>query len=466
MSYIEIWSPNKNSGTGGFKKSIIVIHTSEPGPYAPGRNPGTAANLGRYLQSASVQASYHMIVDPNGDKCRCLSNADRAWAAGPIANNEGFHICAVGWAAWSRQEWLSMPKMLDGMAEEIALWCKAEGIPAQYVVAKDLPNDIWGITTHLQTALAWRQTDHSDPGPNFPIDVLIEKVKAYMGGSVIAPVEKETAIQAKRRIADWLGKRVIDAEEFPTPDGIGRFCDYENGMIYWTPATGAQAMSNEMVDKYATVGYEKSFLGYPINDVHDLPDKAGRAQAFQNGSIYWSEKTKAQIVNGVIGNKWAASGWEKGELGFPTTDEIKLPDGVGIIQVFEKAHIYYTPASGAGIIKGLIWDEFTKQNFEKGLGYPLTDEIATANNSGVFQKFDFAQVYYKWGDARAYSIFNDILDIYARFGYETGRLGYPTSNRTLVEKTKWLQKFQGGSIQVDTSTKEVVLIIEGESISV
>ena len=105
MSYSEVWSPNKNSGTGGFKKSIIVVHTSEPGPYARGKNPGTAIGLGRYISSPSVQASYHIMVDPNGDVCRSLVDEDRAWAAGGIANNEGYHICAVGWSAWSREEW-------------------------------------------------------------------------------------------------------------------------------------------------------------------------------------------------------------------------------------------------------------------------------------------------------------------------------------------------------------------------
>ncbi len=465
MAYTEIWSPNKYAGNGGYKKSIIVIHTSEPGPYAPGRNPGTAAGLGKYLSNSSVQASYHIEVDPNGDVCRSLSNSDRAWAAGDIGNNEGYHICAVGWSAWSRSEWLAMPKMLDSMAVEVANWCRIEGIPANYVPAKDLPNNVWGITTHHQTALAWRQTDHTDPGPNFPMDVFIDKVRAVLnGGNPSAPVE--TAIQAKRRVSPWLGKRVIDKEEYPTPDGKGRFCDYENGMVYWHPATGAQALSNEMVDKYGTVGYETGFLGYPVNDVRELANGKGRAQAFQNGSIYFSEATGARIVNGAIGAKWAELGWEQGFLGMPETDEIKLPDGKGVLQKYQGGHMYYSPETGANAIVGIIWDRFTKEGYESALGYPVTSEIDTPSKPGKFQIFQFGHVYWKAGEEKAYAVSLDFMDIYAQLGYENGRLSFPVSNKELVEKNIWTQKFLGGSIQIDRDTKKTVIIIDGEEIAI
>jgi len=460
MSYSEVWSPNKNSGTGGFKKSIIVVHTSEPGPYARGKNPGTAIGLGRYISSPSVQASYHIMVDPNGDVCRSLVDEDRAWAAGGIANNEGYHICAVGWSAWSREEWLSMPRMLDSMAVEIARWCKKEGIPANFVPAKDLPNNVWGITGHGDTAIAWRQTDHTDPGRNFPYDVLLDKVKTILGQK---PVPQKTAIQLCREANAWLGKITIDKDELITPDTIGRFATYENGAIYWSPLTGAQAMSLEMLAKFAEYGFEAGFLGYPINTVHEIA--GGRAQAFQGASIYFSESTGAHTIGGAIGTKWASLNWEKG-FGFPVTDEITLPDKIGKLQVFQKGHIYFHPDSGAYTITDLIWDRFAKENYENFLGYPKSDALNLPNREGLFQIFTHGHIYAVNG--KAFAVYEDFMYYYERLGYEAGRLSVVTSNKIKIEGTNntWIQHFEGGSIQIDRDSKQAILFINGEQIGV
>lgn len=178
MAYIEILSPNKHYK--GFKKNIIVLHTNEPGPYAPGKFPGTAESLGLYLKDPSRQASYQLIVDRNGDVCRSVRDTDCAWAAGPIANNEGLHICVNGWAAQSRAEWLQYDKQLNQTAVEIARWCKQEGIPAKKLTPAMFKAAEWGIGGHGDVALAWRETDHTDPGANYPYDVLIQKVLAIL----------------------------------------------------------------------------------------------------------------------------------------------------------------------------------------------------------------------------------------------------------------------------------------------
>ena len=181
MGYIEIWSPNRNAGSGGFKKSIIVIHTNEAGPYGYHKFPGTAESLGKYLSRSDVQASYHLAVDRNADVCRMLSDEDRAWAAGGIANNEGYHICALGWSAQSREEWLDFPQQLEQIGREIARWCKQEGIPANKLDPNQLKNGEWGICGHGDTAIAWRQTDHTDPGDGFPYDYVIDVARRELG---------------------------------------------------------------------------------------------------------------------------------------------------------------------------------------------------------------------------------------------------------------------------------------------
>jgi len=183
MAYIEIWSPNKYAGAGGYKKSIIVVHTNEAGPYAYQKFPGDARSLGKYLSQSHVQASYHKCVDRNGDVCRMLVDVDRAWAAGNVGNNEGLHLCVLGWAAQSREEWLSFPQQLDQVGREIAIWCKQEGIPADKLNAAQLKDGTWGVAGHGDVAQAWRETDHTDPGPNFPYDYVLNVAKRELGQS-------------------------------------------------------------------------------------------------------------------------------------------------------------------------------------------------------------------------------------------------------------------------------------------
>lgn len=59
----------------------------------------------------------------------------------------------------------------------------------------------------------------------------------------------------------------------------------------------------------------------------------GRFQHFRNNiSIYWhpnADGGTAHAVQGRIRDKWADLGWENSSLGYPVTDELTTPDGVG-----------------------------------------------------------------------------------------------------------------------------------------
>lgn len=198
MTYIEIWSPNRYPGDGGYKKSIIVVHTNEAGPYGFHKFPGTAESLGLYLKRPDVQASYHKAVDRNGDVCRMLMDADRAWAAGNVGNNEGLHICALGWAAQSREEWLDFPQQLEQIGKEIAIWCKQEGIPADKLDSAQLVGGTWGVAGHGDVAQAWHDTDHTDPGAGFPYDFVLNVARRELGqdqGDDMASAGEEVVTQ-------------------------------------------------------------------------------------------------------------------------------------------------------------------------------------------------------------------------------------------------------------------------------
>ncbi len=94
-----------------------------------------------------------------------------------------------------------------------------------------------------------------------------------------------------------------------------------NNCTYY-PQTG-HSVCGAIRDHYNALGGPNSFLGYPTSDELTLPDGIGKMNTFQNGNdhIYWTPATGAQEIGGAIYNRWAQTGYEGGVLGYPTTDE-------------------------------------------------------------------------------------------------------------------------------------------------
>ena len=180
--------------------------------------------------------------------------------------------------------------------------------------------------------------------------------------------------------------------ELTTPDTIGRYNHFQNGSIYWTQNTGAWEVWGNIRIKWEQLGWERSILGYPITGENTTPDTIGRYNHFQGGSIYWTPDTGAHEVRGNIHAKWKALGWETSPLGYPTTDEMGTPDGVGRYNHFRKGategSIYWTPTTGAWAVYGRIRLKWAELGWEtSALGYPVSDEYAVAvGRESEFQK--------------------------------------------------------------------------------
>ncbi|WP_394827275.1 peptidoglycan DD-metalloendopeptidase family protein [Pendulispora albinea] len=127
--------------------------------------------------------------------------------------------------------------------------------------------------------------------------------------------------------------------------------------------------------KYRELGACDSVLGAPMTNELTTPDTRGRYNVFERGSIYWTAATGAHEVHGLIRDKWRDLKWETGHLGYPITDEFTPPDGQGRFNVFEGGSIYWTPWTGAHEVRGAIRDRWRDEGWEAGrLGYPTSDE--------------------------------------------------------------------------------------------
>lgn len=77
-----------------------------------------------------------------------------------------------------------------------------------------------------------------------------------------------TAIDDKRRQLPWLGNPVDEgagSAEMDLGDGRGRARDYENGSIYGTPQAGAHEVHGAILGLWASMGFERSRLRYPVS---------------------------------------------------------------------------------------------------------------------------------------------------------------------------------------------------------
>jgi hypothetical protein len=159
---------------------VIVIHDME----AP-EGPLTAENVAHYFATmpASNKASAHVCVD-NNSAVRCVADGDRAWHA-PGANSDGLGIELAGYARQSRAEWLDQYSkgVLDQAAKVVAGWCAKHKIPARKLTVAELVAGKRGLVGHRDVSAAYHQTNHSDPGPDFPWDYFLGRVNAFLNPS-------------------------------------------------------------------------------------------------------------------------------------------------------------------------------------------------------------------------------------------------------------------------------------------
>lgn len=138
---------------------------------------------------------------------------------------------------------------------------------------------------------------------------------------------------------------------FPTSDGnqLGGsavFQTFEGGLSYYAPGVGAHEVRGAILGTYAALGHERSRLGFPVTNELGAPDRRGRFQVFQGGSVYWSTLTGAHEIEGDIRAKWGSIGYEQSVLGYPATDEVDAPDG-GRQSGFLLGSINRKPVTGA-----------------------------------------------------------------------------------------------------------------------
>jgi uncharacterized protein with LGFP repeats len=179
-------------------------------------------------------------------------------------------------------------------------------------------------------------------------------------------------------------------------DGV-QYLGFDTATILYTAPTGAHEIHGSIKVKWLALGGFTSRLGVPLTDETATP--GGRYNDFQRGSIYWSPATGALEIEGAIRDKWRALGAGGGFLGFPVTDETATADGVGRFNHFEGGSIFWSGASGAWSVKGSIRDKWNALGgVSSSLGYPVSDEMPSSDGTALLSRFQHGTICYTGTD--------------------------------------------------------------------
>lgn len=121
--------------------------------------------------------------------------------------------------------------------------------------------------------------------------------------------------------------------------GDGYVQNYDRGYITWTKATGAVILRDGMASAWKN---NRDDLGLPTQN--EKPLQRGSYQAFQRGATHWSSGNGAFATWGVIWKYWKDKGFERGHMGYPTSDVTKSAGQLE--QRFEGARVQHTDGFG------------------------------------------------------------------------------------------------------------------------
>jgi hypothetical protein len=180
-----------STGRDGKAPRFIVIHYTAG---AEGRD--AAENGAAYDRRRSEQVSTHFFVDSNSIVQEVLIK-DRAYAAYSKGNRLGIQIEICG-TVQTRAQWLDSVSdaTLTNTARLCAELCKRYGFEPRRLSHAEMrdtwnrfPNGPRGIVGHVDCTVAYGEGDHTDPGPQFPWDVLLTRTREFLGGSPVPLTE-------------------------------------------------------------------------------------------------------------------------------------------------------------------------------------------------------------------------------------------------------------------------------------
>ncbi len=276
----------------------------------------------------------------------------------------------------------------------------------------------------------------------------------FQGASVYSSAASGTAVVAEPIRSRWAASGWERGRwGYPTSSAVcglrGGGCGqhFQGRSLYWTPGGAVVSVDPLTRDRWAATGWENGPLGYPVHDWVCGLSNDGCGQHFQGGSIYRMGAQPSRVVLAPIRDRWAATGWENGSLGWPLTDSFCGLRGGGCGQHFAYGSIYWSPATGAAVVSGFFRNAWQAAGWETGvLGYPTTGLFCGLRDGGCGQHFQGGSLYTGTANGAPFPVTGPIRDRWAAQGWENGRLSYPIGGTFPHPGGGVSQPFQRGSL--------------------
>ncbi|MDR1993258.1 MAG: hypothetical protein LBQ98_07195 [Nitrososphaerota archaeon] len=211
--------------------------------------------------------------------------------------------------------------------------------------------------------------------------------------SLGAAFEMHSAIYAKYKSltnSQALALGYLVCDESNTTAAGGKKSLFSKGGIYWSSATGAQSVTGEIYVEYEHLGESKTW-GFPTKAQNAI--SAGVEQEFQGCRFYYKTGApKAFEVHGYILVKYLAIGGVS-KWGFPVSNESDVKNGSSVIgkySEFDGCTIYWSGSSGAFEVHGDIRQKYRDIKGPMSyLGFPTSDETKIPGYLGTGQMNTF-----------------------------------------------------------------------------
>lgn len=156
-------------GRGGRSVRWIGVHTAE--------GAHDERELGHFFAGTKAGSS-HAGIGQDGGYANFVNYSDTAWTNPPLnGQSDTVEICAF--AGWKRKEWLAHDAMLDAVSHWIAWRCAVRGVPIRHVHGAPLRSGVSGIVGHIDVNNVFHDSQHWDPGPNFPWDEVLDGARHH-----------------------------------------------------------------------------------------------------------------------------------------------------------------------------------------------------------------------------------------------------------------------------------------------
>lgn len=302
-----------SSGGSNLPVRRIVIHATCGGRGYPVESAaGIAAATADYFQSPNAGGSAHYVCDVAREE-HTLPDAAIAWHAPPNPHSLGIEICADGgekyakFVPYTREQWLSSKvwPAVERAARRTRELCQRYGVPMTRLTTAQVRTGDKGICGHVNVAEAFRQSDHTDPGPSFPwdyfmaavLDQTAPHVEEDMPVVVSLGLAKVQALPAGADTALAWTVEYSDKEDLHVKDGTALMAD----ATYWCLSSAMVRLSGLHPDDRVALAWTRfSRDGKTIRDdaweIQAPPaDGAGRSLAEIGGQFEVSANVQLRL---------------------------------------------------------------------------------------------------------------------------------------------------------------------------